>query len=98
MKKFFHRKVLGENGRGIRSNRRLARSRGTGHNSSSQQDSGRRVTGLASIKIRRGTITVRDQYDTSRRLKYDQRGSSMISTGMAGTPDHAYSPNRASKT
>ncbi len=29
-------------------------------------------------------MTVRDQYETSQRLKYDQRGSSMISTGIAG--------------
>ncbi len=40
-------------------------------------------------------MTARDQYETSRRLKYDQRGSSMISTGMAGMPDQSYSPNCA---
>ena len=42
-------------------------------------------------------MTVRDQYDTSSRLKYDQRGRSMISTGMAGTPDQSYSPKSASR-
>ncbi len=43
-------------------------------------------------------MTVRDQYDTSWRLKYDHRGSSMISTGIAGTPDQSYSPKTASRT
>jgi hypothetical protein len=44
-----------------------------------------------------GTMTVRDQYETSRRLKYDQRGRSMISTGMAGMPAQSYSPKSASR-
>ena len=42
-------------------------------------------------------MTVRDQYETSSRLKYDQRGSSMISTGIAGTPRQSYSPKSASR-
>ena len=42
-------------------------------------------------------MTVRDQYETSSRLKYDQRGRSMISTGIAGIPDQSYSPKSASR-
>ena len=40
--------------------------------------------------------TVRDQYEISHTLKYDQRGRSMISTGIAGTPLHGYWPKSAS--
>src|SRR5262245_25994905 len=97
MKKFFHRNVFGENGRGIRWNLRLARARGTGQSSSRWYRGPRRVTGLASSRSSSGTITVRDQYETSSRLKYDQRGSSMISTGIDGTPAQSYSPNNASR-
>jgi hypothetical protein len=48
------------------------------------------------MTIRSGIRTVRDQYEISHTLKYDQRGRSMISTGMAGTPLHGYWPNSAS--
>jgi hypothetical protein len=49
----------------MRGNRRLARSRGTGHSSSTDRSGGRNFTGLRSIRTRSGTITVRDQYETS---------------------------------
>src|SRR5262245_19069044 len=43
-----------------------------------------------------GTITVRDQYETSYMLKRKNGGgSSMISTGIAGTPFQSYSPKSA---
>src|SRR3546814_7807249 len=42
-----------------------------------------------------GAITVRDQYDTFDRWKGNQRGSSMISTGISGTARHGTCPKRA---
>jgi hypothetical protein len=52
--------------------------------------------GLRLIKIRSGAITVRDQYETFDRWKGDQRGSSMISTGITGTARQGTWPNSAS--
>ena len=43
-----------------------------------------------------GTITVRDQYDTLLMWKGNHFGSSMISTGMKGTPRQGIWPNSAS--
>ena len=40
------------------------------------------ASGLRVHKMRSGTITVRDQYETFSRWKGNQRGNSMISTGM----------------
>ena len=47
------------------------------------------------MRIRSGTITVRDQYETLPIWKGDQRGSNMISTGISGTARHGTWPNRA---
>src|SRR6266849_10240526 len=96
MKKFFQKSERHVNGSGTRGKRRLAFSRGTGHSSSSEKWDGSHLTGLRSMTTRSGTMTVRDQYETSYRLKKNQGGDSMISTGMAGTPFQSYSPNSAS--
>ena len=40
------------------------------------------ASGLRVQRMNSGTITVRDQYDTLSRWNGNQRGSSMISTGM----------------
>src|SRR5215813_10131862 len=80
----------------MRWNRRLAFSRGTGHSSSRDRCGGNHVTGFRSMMTSSGTITVRDQYETSYRLKKNHGGDSMISTGIAGTPFQSYSPKSAS--
>ena len=49
---------------------------------------GLRARGFSAISTSSGTITVRDQYDTLLRWKGNQRGSSMISTGITGTARH----------
>src|SRR3546814_18334822 len=51
--------------------------------------------GLRSMTTSSGAITVRDQYDTFDRWKGNQRGSSMISTGITGTARHGTCPKRA---
>ena len=65
MKKFFQKSPRQRNGCGTRGKRRLARSRGSGQSSSSESSLGRNFTGLRSIRMRSGTMTVRDQYETS---------------------------------
>jgi len=61
MKKFFQKRLFQEKGSGTRENRRLARSRGTGQSSSRPWWGGSHLTGLRSMMISSGTITVRDQ-------------------------------------
>ena len=95
MKKLFQNSDRQPNGSGTRGKRRLVRSRETGHSSSSDRRAGSHFTGLRSMITSSGTITVRDQYETSYRLKTNQGGESMISTGIAGMPFQSYSPNSA---
>ena len=65
MKKLFQNRPRHENGSGTRGKRRLACSRGTGHSSSSDCPGGSHLIGLRSMMISSGTMTVRDQYETS---------------------------------
>ena len=65
MKKLFQKRPRQENGSGTRGKRRLACSRGTGHSSSSDWRGGSHLIGLRSMMISSGTITQRDQYETS---------------------------------
>ncbi len=55
-----------------------------------------RARGFFAISTSSGAITVRDQYDTLVRWNGNQRGSSMISTGITGTACHGSSPKSAS--
>ena len=65
MKKFFQKSLRQVNGSGTRGKRRLVFSRESGHSSSRARCGGSHFTGLRSMMIRSGTITVRDQYETS---------------------------------
>ena len=65
MKKFFQRSPRTLKGTGRRGSRRLTVSRGSGQSSSRERSAGSHVTGFRSIKIRSGTMTARDQYETS---------------------------------
>ena len=56
---------------------------------------GLRARGFFAISTSSGTITVRDQYDTLVRWNGNQRGSSMISTGITGTAFQPSSPKSA---
>jgi hypothetical protein len=57
---------------------------------------GLRARTLREHSTNSGTITVRDQYDTLSRWNGNHFGSSMISTGIYGTPRHGSWPNIAS--
>ena len=52
--------------------------------------------GFSAISTTSGTITVRDQYETLPRWNGNHFGSSISSTGIAGTARHGTSPQRAS--
>ncbi len=52
--------------------------------------------GLSVQSTNNGTITVRDQYETLDMWNGNHLGSSMISTGMKGTPRQGIWPNSAS--
>ena len=54
------------------------------------------ASGRFAISTRSGTSTVRDQYEILLRWNGNQRGSSMISTGITGTARHGSSPKSAS--
>ncbi len=53
---------------------------------------GLRARGFFAISTRSGTITVRLQYEILSRWNGNQSGSSMISTGIAGTARHGTMP------
>jgi hypothetical protein len=65
MKNDFQNRPRHENGSGTRGKRRLVSSRPSGQSSSSARCRGSQRTGLRSMMISSGTITQRDQYDTS---------------------------------
>ncbi len=65
MKKLFQKRPRHEKGSGTRGKRRLVASRGVGHSSSSDCWGGSHLIGLRSMMISSGTITQRDQYETS---------------------------------
>ena len=56
---------------------------------------GFRARGRCVMRIRSGTMTVRDQYETLLRWNGNPRGSNMISTGISGTERHGTWPNSA---
>ena len=51
-----------------------------------------RARGFFAIRTSSGTITVRLQYEILSRWNGNQRGNSMISTGIAGTARHGTMP------
>ena len=55
-----------------------------------------RALGFFAISTSSGTMTVRLQYDILSIWNGNQRGSSMISTGITGTARHGMKPNSAS--
>ena len=65
MNTLFQNRPRHENGSGTRGKRRLVCSRGTGHSSSRDCEDGSHLIGLRSMMIKSGTITQRDQYETS---------------------------------
>ena len=73
---------------------------GGSRNSSSMRDAacGLRAFGFSACSTRSGTITVRAQYEILSRWNGNQRGSSMISTGITGTARHGTTPKSASST
>ncbi len=60
------------------------------NSSSMPTPSGLRACGFIAISTSSGTITVRAQYDILDRWNGNQRGSSMISTGITGTARHGH--------